>query len=498
MVRKGIALPPPEKLWKVLLRDEMQVIDATALRILREVGIWVETDEMLKRAGEMGCDVDHAKRIVKFPETVVKEFVGKAPRNYTIFARDPKNDILIEGPGKKSYLLLGGAAPMRCYWDENTKQYEFKDSTIDDTFYMLKVLEALDNVDEVYTPCLDTKSARAGLPGAIHESYALLTGCTKHVNATGASPQVSEEWDFHARLAAEAVGGMEELRKRPIMSAHVSEAGPLQLPKAAAYNIIGATKYGFPCQHLATFASAPAAAPMTLAGGLALFEAGVLSLLAIVQAYRAGHPCVPCTMAPSISLKTGVLLVGAPDSYISTVGMCQIWHEIYGLPAMTVPKGCSAMVPDAQAAYEAAICTAFNIQSGHDVLQYSPAGAGGSADMAVLRDELVGYMKNAMGRLDDMIPTPENLAFDVIKEAGPQGTFFKHPHTLRHLGLQYVPKVADYNTLTAWQQKGRVSMMDNVRKRVKELEKFEVPKLPADVDERMRAIVSEADEKMKR
>jgi trimethylamine:corrinoid methyltransferase-like protein len=41
-------------------------------------------------------------------------------------------------------------------------------------------------------------------------------------------------------------------------------------------------------------------------------------------------------------------------------------------------------------------------------------------------------------------------------------------------------------------------MWDNVRKRAKELEKHEVPALPTDVDERLRALMKEADEKYRR
>jgi trimethylamine:corrinoid methyltransferase-like protein len=160
--------------------------------------------------------------------------------------------------------------------------------------------------------------------------------------------------------------------------------------------------------------------------------------------------------------------------------------------------GYSSKEPDIQYMYENAVALSLSALYGIDAFDAVCFNFDTECtESSVMAEEMVRYVKHMMSRFGDLAPTEENLAYDVIKEAGPMGTTMKSRHTISHMNLEYNPMLADYRPLAMY-LKDRRTMWDNVRKRAKELEKHEVPALPTDVDERLRALMKEADEKYRR
>jgi len=485
-------------MWRPLTRDMMEAIDATSYRMLSEVGAFVELDDTINKAKEIGCEVDPAKKIVKFPEYVVKEQLKRAPRNFFLAARDPKNDVIFEGASRRTYIMAGHSATMVQEWDENSKEYTFRDATLQDAMHSCKIMDALDGVDFLFAPPLeDTVASKAGLLGGItvHELYAELTSITKHGGAKSSATNVGE-WDYLAKMAAEVLGGLDEVRKRPLFRSHPIGPGPLQIPKVACWNFIGAAKYGIPYAALTIFPSPGITTPMTLAGTTAVSHAGTLAYCTLAQAYSPGAIILPNRPIAPISMRYGSI-VADPAYFLSAGSQVQIWHEMYQLPCMNV-YGYSSKEPDIQYMYENAVALSLSALYGIDAFDAVCFNFDTECtESSVMAEEMVRYVKHMMSRFGDLAPTEENLAYDVIKEAGPMGTTMKSRHTISHMNLEYNPMLADYRPLAMY-LKDRRTMWDNVRKRAKELEKHEVPALPTDVDERLRALMKEADEKYRK
>jgi len=360
-------------------------------------------------------------------------------------------------------------------------------------------MDALDNVDYCFVPAvIDVKTAKAGLPAPIHENYAGLAGCTKHTSAGSLAPRSLEEWDYHARIAAEVVGGAEELRKRPIIRSIAIAIGPMQFPKQACWNILGPAKHGLPVQGQA-MTMMTANAPSTLAGNISHQYAANLATLALSQCVKPGMTFLPMSTAGRLS-NFGTVLETVPDVMLSSAARCQLIQERLGLPVSSAPIGTShSKIPDVQFAYENALVTMSLVLSGFNAaLSVLHNFDYFSAETFVMGNEFAGYMKNmhAAGTVT-VEPTDENLAFDALKRAGPKGDLLTDAHTIKFMKLHYTSKLADYRSMDMWLRDKR-SMIDNVRNRVKEIDKHEVPKLPKDVDERMQAVVEEADNKFKR
>jgi len=75
---------------------EEQVHRAT-LKILREHGVIFEDARALDLFRKSGLKVDDAEQRVFFASEFVEQQIGKAPRRFTIHARQPQNDVVIGG-----------------------------------------------------------------------------------------------------------------------------------------------------------------------------------------------------------------------------------------------------------------------------------------------------------------------------------------------------------------------------------------------------------------
>ena len=94
MSRQGIKLPPKDKLWKPLTNDEVDKIVNASLKVLKEVGVFVENETILQTANENGCTINKDKKLIFFPEDLVNEFIKKAPKDILWSGRNQDDDLL--------------------------------------------------------------------------------------------------------------------------------------------------------------------------------------------------------------------------------------------------------------------------------------------------------------------------------------------------------------------------------------------------------------------
>jgi len=66
--------------WKLLSEREEEMLHETTLRILSEIGVKVENDEVLARLADFGAQVDRAKQVAFFPQKFVEDFLASSER----------------------------------------------------------------------------------------------------------------------------------------------------------------------------------------------------------------------------------------------------------------------------------------------------------------------------------------------------------------------------------------------------------------------------------
>ena len=72
------------KRLEVLSESEVNQIHERTLEILAKTGIRVTLKKMRDLLADHGCNVDESSKIVKFPPSMVEEFVKKAPSEFFV------------------------------------------------------------------------------------------------------------------------------------------------------------------------------------------------------------------------------------------------------------------------------------------------------------------------------------------------------------------------------------------------------------------------------
>ena len=90
-----------------LLGDaERRAIHAATLDVLSQAGVRYASGKALDLLRAAGAEVDSETTIVKLPPRLVDEKVAEAPRTVLLAARDPGNDIVLDGT--RTWLTLDG------------------------------------------------------------------------------------------------------------------------------------------------------------------------------------------------------------------------------------------------------------------------------------------------------------------------------------------------------------------------------------------------------
>jgi len=477
---------PKCKALRLLSKDEVEAIHAASLEVLEHVGMHSDSHKILEIFREIGAEVDFRKKRIKIPQHLVEEALKKTPKRFIFCGRNPKNDILLENG--RVYFGMGGT-PVPYVRDLETG--EFRTSTKKDFQNATKLGDALPNM-----------SFLMGIAGAfdmpkgtefIHEWEALFTNTSKPIIYSAPSGEYAR-WVI--RMASAIVGGLEELKKRPIMSIYSETASPLSFTDIND-NMIECAKAGIPV----TLGPAPimgASAPATLAGATVVGNAESLAALTLIQAVNPHSPIIYAAWAVVMDPRSGAVVYGAPEHSLTFGVINGQIAEYYNLPSFGLGGATDSKVPDAQAGAEIALSLLMNALAGVNLIHdcgYLASGRAGSMEMAVICDEVAGYVLRMIRRIE---VNDETLAVDVIKAVGPREHFFTQKHTFKYIEREiYLPKIFDRKALEIWIREGMKDVATIAREKAKKiLEEHEPDPLPKDVRETLSRIVKEAEEKL--
>jgi len=266
-----------------------------------------------------------------------------------------------------------------------------------------------------------------------------------------------------AAMASAAAGGMEQLRLNPTLLLYSEPTTPLQHSRTATEKLLYMAEQGLPIVH----SPAPmmgSTAPVSLAAGLALGNAEVLSSLVIHQLKRAGAPFVYGSGLHHMDMRTMISVYGAPEFQLARVGVAAM-GQYYGLPTWGYAGHSDSNAMDEGAAADAVFSVMIALLTGtnlvHDV-GYLEAGLTTSPEMIVFTAEVIDMMRHFMAgiQLD-----AEALALDVIHRVGPGGNFLTDDHTLAHFREFWQPTLFDRQRVPDWRAGGCKRLSDRLREK---------------------------------
>jgi trimethylamine--corrinoid protein Co-methyltransferase len=304
----------------VFTDDELDDLHLATLEVLERTGVWVELDDALDVFNDGGCRVARDTHMVRIPPHVVEEAIRRAPSTWVLCGRDPAHDVLLES-NRVGFSNFGeGLMVVDPY------SGELRQSTKRDLCDAARVVDALADIDcfEVALGCGDAPVESA----TIHNYEASLLNCTKPA-CTG--PQDGYATRAYVEMAAAAVGGADELRRRPILMLGTCPVSPLKLPREFCEIVLEASRAGMPVEVL-SMAMAGGSAPVTLAGTLVTHNAEVLAGITLAQLAEPGTRVVYGSSTTAMDLRFAAASVGSPEMALLSAGVAQLARQ-YRLPS---------------------------------------------------------------------------------------------------------------------------------------------------------------------
>ncbi|MDH7488930.1 MAG: trimethylamine methyltransferase family protein [Anaerolineae bacterium] len=465
--------------FALLSDSQKEDLHLAALEVLRRTGIRFhhrEALEMLKKAGAFVSDGN----LVKFPARLVDEALASPPSRIVMCDRDGAPAMLLEGT--KTYFGTGSDC-LNLLDPETGAHRPFTQADIVNGY---RLCDALPNIHFVMS---------IGIPSDVDPALTydvqmalMLEHTTKpivFVTNDGASCRRAID------MAAAAAGGHEALRAQQHILLYSEPSSPLQQSETAVDKLLLMAEHELPVVH-SPGPQMGATAPITMAGGLVMSLAEILSSLVVHQLRKPGAPFVFGAGLHHMDMGAMQICYASPEFQLTKAAVAEMGRW-YGLPTWGY-AGCSdAKVMDEQAALEAMLSVLMAKLSGanliHDV-GYMESGLTTSFEMIVLTDELVAMTDHLMKGIEVSDAT---LMVDELDEVGPGGNFLATRATLKRFREFWFPGLLDRRTRPQWLEAGATTLGQRLTAKVRDiLRDHQSNPLPQDVKQRVWEIVSGA------
>ncbi len=426
---------------EILTQDEIRKIHCATLDVLENVGVRFPSEKALKIFDEHGAIVDHGTMIVKLPGHLVDEYLVKAPSAYLLAGVDSKMDLSLDG--FHSYLGTDGCGVEII----DAMTGEKRRATKKDLGDVGRVADRLDGIGFHWVPL----SAQDCPPEtrSLHELDAIWNVSRKHIQ----TEEIVTEREMLAaiEMAALLAGGLEELRRRPLLSIMQCTLSPLCQDGGSVETALVAAKAGLPVGFM-TMASCLTTGPATPAGTLVVGNAEVLSALVLMQMAAPGCPVYYAAAQTASDLRTGGYTGGAPVDYLFGAAT-NVLADFYNVPLSMGAFATGAKEPGWQSAIDNTMSAFMALSTSADMLLGAGLLHGSrifSYDMLLMDVEIWEMLRSTFRGI---VIDQETLALDAIHEIGPGGNYLAHPHTLRNMRQLWQPTLMDRRPYTEWEQK---------------------------------------------
>jgi trimethylamine--corrinoid protein Co-methyltransferase len=402
--------------------------------------------------------VDEKSAVVKFPPSLVEEMARKNDRAVVFYGRTRKHDARLDFEHVHVCSDGNGTEAMDF---ETRKRVPSRKSDVARSAFVADALKG----HGINWPSVTSQDVPQGTRH-IHDLQATLENTEKHI--TLATDTTVWEVQDVVELASAAVGGKEELRKRPIISSIHTSFTPLQIEGEGLDAGFVAADAGLPiCFYV--MPGPGSTGPATLAGSVALAVAEALAGNTLFQLNSPGTAFVfSCGIAP-MDMKTSTRAGGSPEHGLTSAAYSQMAHY-FGFPSLVGGFVTTSKEPDEQAAYEKFSSAVTPILAGADMI----AGIGLLEDCRTIwLEQLVidSEMSRIIGRMAQGIEVNDDtLAIDVIDKVGIGKDFLGQRHTMEHFRTEhFIPIVTDRSSYDTWKAKGSKTMLDRAGDEVRRI-----------------------------
>ncbi len=466
------AAPPPQRprisydlpVYNLLSDESVERLHASSMRILSEFGIAFYDDEARSILKRHGARVDGD--MVYFDPEMIREYVAKAPSEFTQIARNPENSLHVGGNSVSFAPVYGPPYVLDIERGRREARLEDFNNFVKLAYLSPYMHHSGGTVVEPTDEPIETRHLDMVYSHMKYSDKAFMGSVTSAENAADTVAM------------AEILFGREAMRENPAVISLINVSSPRRFDD----RMLGAMKVYARARQamiITPFILSGAMAPTSIAGTVAQQNAEALAGIAFAQMVEPGTPVVYGSFLTNIDLQSGAPVFGSPESQMGLYASAQLARH-YKLPFRGGGMFTSSKIPDAQSAYESVMVMIPTIMARTNFVLHAAGwlenGLVSGYEKFLLDCEILGMLHTWAKGLEI---SDESLAMESIAEVPPGGHHLGTAHTMRHFRTAfYRADLFDYNSSEVWVEAGSADAYTRANKRLKQmLAGYEAPPL---------------------
>lgn len=400
----------------IIERSEIDHVVDQAWKVLEEVGVAIDDQQVLKELAAQGLRVEASNQRVYFSRSQCEQLLEQAPQSFEIRGQAAAPQLTIGGDAV--HFDPGSAA---VYWLDLASQTHRR-ATTHDCVCLAKVTEALPRYDLQATGVVPSD-----IPEMIADchrlAFALIFGRKPIVTGT-----FRKESFAIMKAMVEAVSARDPgVASKPLAIFDCCPSPPLRWSELTLSALIACARSGIPAE-LVAMPLAGATAPITLIGSVIQHTAESLSGVLIHQLYGPGSPIIWGGSPAAFDMRFGTPPMGAMETMMIDGAYAAV-GKMLGFPTHAYMACSDAKVPDYQAGMESgmgaviAALSGINIVSGPGFLNYENTQ---SLEKLILDHEAIAMALRLIHGIDT---SHDKDAGAIIKRHYEDGRFLSDPST---------------------------------------------------------------------
>jgi trimethylamine--corrinoid protein Co-methyltransferase len=441
--------------FSLLNEQEKKSLHYAALEVLRRTGIRFHHQgalDTLKAAGAFVTDGN----LVKFPAQMIEDTISTVPSRVIMCSRDGDPRVFLEG----ERVNFGTGSDCLNLLDIETGEHrKFVKQDLIDAY---RLCDALPNIDFVMSIGIPT-DIDPDLTYDVQMALMLEHTTKPLVFVTEDAASCKRAID----MAAVVAGGHDALREQQHILLYSEPSSPLQQSETAIEKLLLMAEHGLPVVH----SPAPlmgGTGPITMASGLAMSIAEIMSSLVVHQLKNPGAPYVFGAGLHHMDMLAAQICYASPEFQLTKTAIAEMGRW-YGMPTWGYAGCTDAKIMDGQAALESLLSVVMAKFCGsnlvHDV-GYLESGLTCSFEMIVLTDELIALADHMMKGIEI---SDETLMLDEIDEVGPGGHFLNTKATLNRFKDFWYPGLLDRSRRSTWLENGGTSLEQRLNQKTRDI-----------------------------
>ncbi len=448
--------------YDVMNDEELSFLKNEIERLLIERGIHLDHDEMLSELAELGCIVDMETKDLKFTKELIDKALAAVPEKFTLYSPAGTRDLEFPNPEGKFYSRTNTGAPN--YRDINGDTHY---TTLEEVVDWYKLTNAMENIDFVTLP----STSGEYVPGDAVDVYTLEKALKLSAKHIWIQPYEADNVQYLIDMSAAAVGGLEELQKKPIVSFIACSVPCLTYKYMDAEILYRCAKAGVPVQPC-SLPTAGANTPVTAQGTAFVACAEVLAMIIMLELLCPGLPVIATPLLFSMDMMTTYTLQSNTEITIARLIAMELFENGYNIRAHSYGTGTDSLDMDAQNFIERT-----NLIDSMAMSAASVLGGAGQLETAktispiqlIIDNEIFGIAQRIRCGLDVNVETINSEEIFACLDKDPAFSYLMSPHTGRHFMEPHRPEMFNRDGVVHWEAEGCKSLTDKALEKYQEI-----------------------------